>query len=307
MLEPRWTTTPARPVAAVLLLAVVVATAVISRPADVLGQSGPASVTTEKSQYQIGGSIRICYRVPGPGLVTITDTQGGTSNVILSGNDDGRGDCISGRVEPPPGQECFRLDYAGSRGSATAQTCITVIGQPSSNPGAGNSGSGDNAAGSGGTASISTEKATYQVNDPIRICFTVPGPGPITITDTQGGSSNTLASWNDDGRGGCVNGMVTPPIGQECFRLDYQGTRGSGTAQTCIEVSEPSGGNRSAGAGSGPVAGGTPPPSPGPASGGAPQAGPGPATGVPSSGAAGFPPSSGGGTPTPGWPTPFTY
>jgi hypothetical protein len=323
----RWLTTTSRAVAGLALLAVISATAFISRPADVLAQSGPVSITTDKSQYQVGEAIRICYRVPGPGRVTITDTQGGTSKVILSGNDDGRGDCVVGRVEPPPGQECFRLDYAGSRGTATAQTCITIVGQPSNNPGAGNPGGGTTGGGASGsspagTASITTDKTTYQFDEPIRICYTVPGPGPITITDTQGGTSKVILSGNDDGRGDCLTGIVTPPAGQECFRLDYQGSRGSGTAQTCIEVRAPSGGAPSPspspgpGDGGGQAAGGAPPPSPGPSAGPAAQAGaspaptaPAPTSGAPSPSAvaADFPPSSAAGTPAPGWPNPFKY
>jgi hypothetical protein len=97
------------------------------------------------------------------------------------------------------------------------------------------------AAQSGG-ASITTDKQTYQVGEPIRICYRVPGPGPITITDVQGGSSKVIISGNDDGTGGCINGTITPPTGQECFRLDYRSSRGSGSTQTCIIVGGPASG-----------------------------------------------------------------
>jgi hypothetical protein len=36
-------------------------------------QAGSASLTTDRAQYRPGETITICYSVPGPGPVTVTD------------------------------------------------------------------------------------------------------------------------------------------------------------------------------------------------------------------------------------------
>jgi hypothetical protein len=88
-----------------------------------------------------------------------------------------------------------------------------------------------------GAASVTTDKRSYRVGESIRICYSVPGPGPITLTDiTPDGRQAVLLRGNDDGRGDCFTGTVALPAGTECFRLDYQSSRGSGTTQTCIMV-----------------------------------------------------------------------
>lgn len=92
--------------------------------------------------------------------------------------------------------------------------------------------------------SIWTDKPQYNLGDPIQICFRVPGPGPIRITDLlPDGRSQVVAEWYDDGRGDCISGTITPPTGRECVRLDYSGARGSGSVQTCFQVLAQSGGS----------------------------------------------------------------
>src|SRR6185312_3151396 len=52
-----------------------------------------------------------------------------------------------------------------------------------------------------GYVSITTDRTQYQISDTVRMCYTVGGPGPVTITDIQGGMSHALYSFVDDGRG----------------------------------------------------------------------------------------------------------
>jgi hypothetical protein len=86
-------------------------------------------------------------------------------------------------------------------------------------------------------AMITTDKADYRIGEALTFCFTVPGPGPITITDRlANGQQNVLVEWYDDGRGACFMATVTPPGGRECLRLDYAGPAGSGSAETCFTV-----------------------------------------------------------------------
>jgi hypothetical protein len=99
-----------------------------------LAQAGSISITTDKSQYQPGDSIQVCYMVAAPGPFTITDQQAdGSSQVFFSGVDDGTGGCLGGTVTPPAGTECLSItDRDGSGGSA--QTCFQVLGQGSQPP-----------------------------------------------------------------------------------------------------------------------------------------------------------------------------
>ncbi|SRR5579875_3246610 len=110
--------------------------------------------------------------------------------------------------------------------------------------------------GCGGGPTITTDQPQYGIGSPIRICYTVPGPGPVTIVDQQpGGLSHTLLSAYDDGTGWCFPGTITPPAGTECLYLYfgggsyYPGSPGYGgpppppayggggsPAQTCFQV-----------------------------------------------------------------------
>jgi hypothetical protein len=103
-------------------------------------------ISSDASQYTVGSSIAICYSLPGPGGITITDLQGSSSNVLLSGQDDGTGDCVGGTVSPPVGRECARIDYTGSSGSTSAQACWTVS--------------------AGGAGTTSTSGGTTSASDP---------------------------------------------------------------------------------------------------------------------------------------------
>lgn len=62
--------------------------------------------------------------------------------------------------------------------------------------------------------------ATYAPGDYIRLCYTVSRPMYIQIVDypTSGGAETILAG-NDDGTGGCIDGTVEPPAGQETITI----------------------------------------------------------------------------------------
>jgi len=85
--------------------------------------------------------------------------------------------------------------------------------------------------------SITTDKAQYRVGDAIRVCYTVPGAGQVTITDfLANGANQVLLDGIDDGTGDCFSGVVVPPTGTECVRLDFFGAVGSFTRQACFQV-----------------------------------------------------------------------
>ena len=87
-------------------------------------------ISTDKSQYVLGESLRFCYTVPAPGEIAIFDLlPNGQRNTVLSGYDDGRGDCIAATVTPPTGRECLRIRYFFSGGGSwSRQTCFDVLG-----------------------------------------------------------------------------------------------------------------------------------------------------------------------------------
>ena len=86
------------------------------------------TIGTNKSVYQAGEWIQVCYTVPAAGYIQITDHQGLDVKTILSGYDDGTGGCFWGQVTPPFGQECLRIRYwFPYGGSTTRQTCFQVI------------------------------------------------------------------------------------------------------------------------------------------------------------------------------------
>jgi len=172
--------------------------------------------------YTVGDAIRICYDIPAPGQVTITDfLPDGSSHVLLSGPDDGTGDCFDAVVTLPAGTECLRLDYATGAGSGATQVCFQVVG------------SGPNP----GVAFIRTDRSLYRAGQTIQICYDVPGPGPITITSLlPGGGSRVVLSGQEDGTGACFQTGLGPEVGIKCLRLDYSWSGGGGTRQTCFRV-----------------------------------------------------------------------
>lgn len=113
----------------VLVVFGVLAVLTFGKTATVTAQGSQAAIWTDKSEYEVGDRARLCYAVPSPAYIEITDILAdGNSKVILSGNDDGTGDCLEGTIEPPAGMETLRLAvYSGNRVIATAETRFRVI------------------------------------------------------------------------------------------------------------------------------------------------------------------------------------
>lgn len=93
------------------------------------GTTARVTIRTDKTTYRVGEQAVYCYTVSSPAHIVITDILAdGRQQTILSGNDDGTGDCISGTVTPPYGTEMLRIDmYDGSTIVATANASFTVI------------------------------------------------------------------------------------------------------------------------------------------------------------------------------------
>jgi hypothetical protein len=88
---------------------------------------GQLSITTNSQWYAVGQHITVCYKVPQPGYIEITDHQGGQVKLLLAGHDDGTGDCFGGYVTPPTGLECLQIRfYFWQGGSTTKHTCFHV-------------------------------------------------------------------------------------------------------------------------------------------------------------------------------------
>ena len=190
---------------------------------------GTAAIWTDKPQYAVGDTILVCYRVPIPGPITITDiTADGTAHVFYSGPSAGTDGCLPGTIIPPTGTECMRLTYPLSVGTGSTQTCFQVIGvtPPPVQP---------------GVVVISTDRTAYTAGDPFTTCYRVPGPGPVTITVTRpNGVVDTLISGYDDGTGACFPGTISTVPGIECQLLVYSYPSGQqASASTCYQITAP--------------------------------------------------------------------
>jgi len=88
-----------------------------------------------------------------------------------------------------------------------------------------------------GSVSVSTDKSQYQIGDPVNICYTVAGPGPVTITDTLAdGTEQQVFQAVDDGTGYCFSGTITPPAGTECLAIQSISAAGTGSNRSCFQV-----------------------------------------------------------------------
>jgi hypothetical protein len=60
----------------------------------------------------------------------------------------------------------------------------------------------------------------------------------LTLTDHDAsGSAQVLRSGPDNGNG-CVGGKIIGPVGHTCEVLDFDTPRGTGSMQTCFEVTD---------------------------------------------------------------------
>jgi hypothetical protein len=115
------------------LLALVLATVTFRATPAAFAQMDGLSVTMDADQYKIGDTGKICYMVPGPGQVTITNNSAAGTITLFSGRDDGTGDCKSGPIQGPAGKYCVIVIFSGPVGAGTAQTCYQVFDTASEN------------------------------------------------------------------------------------------------------------------------------------------------------------------------------
>jgi hypothetical protein len=95
-----------------------------------------------------------------------------------------------------------------------------------------------------GRVTITTDQPQYSVGDVAKVCYTVLGPGRVTILDMRpDGTSQAIVSAVDDGTGGCFQALVTPPTGNECLQINDTSGGNDGSSQTCFQVQQGSGGS----------------------------------------------------------------
>lgn len=88
---------------------------------------------------------------------------------------------------------------------------------------------------------VDVQKVTIGL--PLQICYTVPGPGPITITKAvMAGADHVLLSGIDDGTGGCISDTVTAPTGPTCYQIampswNQQPIQSAQVCQTVVQQS----------------------------------------------------------------------
>ena len=188
--------------------------------------------------YYEGDAITICvtvnipviqiYPPPPAPLVRVTNfVNGGPPQVVFEEHMWSGQRCITATISAPLGQEVIRAEVIDQNGRVIASDTAWYTSAPRSAPPAGNAA----VTVTGGAGSVHT------VGEWLQVCYSVPGPGPVTITDIlPDGRTQVLLSGYDDGAGGCFWAQVTPPTGTECIRLDYWTSAGSGSTQTCFRV-----------------------------------------------------------------------
>jgi len=87
-----------------------------------------------------------------------------------------------------------------------------------------------------GNAAIWTDQSSYNVGDPINVCYRIPIAGEITISQFPPGNNPIYFQGQSSGTQGCIPGIVTPPTGNNCFRLSYPLFGGQGQTQACYQV-----------------------------------------------------------------------
>ncbi|MFN8525878.1 MAG: hypothetical protein U0821_22490 [Chloroflexota bacterium] len=91
-----------------------------------------------------------------------------------------------------------------------------------------------------GAVGLNTDKSRYKIGDSITVCLTVPGPSRVIVTDiTSDGAPDVIIKVEDDGRGGCKTGKISPPGGPETLILEVftkDGKKRIGSASTSLEV-----------------------------------------------------------------------
>jgi hypothetical protein len=187
-------------------------------------------ISTDKSSYNIGDSITVCYTISYSAPIVILDHQtDGTTQTLLSGVDDGNGDCSSNLVVTgPPGTETMEIDMLDPSGSsviADDSVSFTVSDGTGRNP-----------------PPAETPVTVYVGGDAdAGICFTAP-PGRVVISgpddDDQGTRTYvTLIDDDDYANGTCWYDAWWPtnPAIPGTLHLDYY-KPGSSTVDATAET-----------------------------------------------------------------------
>jgi hypothetical protein len=91
-------------------------------------QAVGASITTDRPEYLPGETITICYSLPGPGPITITDySSDGSSEVLLDAYDDGTGWCFPVAAQRPASSERLALNWTSGNESGSVETVYRVV------------------------------------------------------------------------------------------------------------------------------------------------------------------------------------
>jgi hypothetical protein len=184
-------------------------------------------LTTDRTQYQVGDTVQLCYTISQPGHVHVAIAlPDGSASVVLDQDETGNG-CIASPAGLPTGTHRATLSFSQNGQFVTsASTTYTVI-----------------AAVCGTTAgqhctAIWTDKSQYTVGETASICYSVAQPGPFRIIDFPPGQNGTVtAQSTDDGTGGCFNANITPPTGTERVRIELlSGTSVISSAETTFQV-----------------------------------------------------------------------
>jgi hypothetical protein len=87
------------------------------------------------------------------------------------------------------------------------------------------------------TVMVTTDKSSYQVGDPIRICVEVNTAGVIRVFDLTPDGQRREVRTAQLAAHDCFTGMITPPTGRECVHVEFTAAAGRmASAESCFEV-----------------------------------------------------------------------
>jgi hypothetical protein len=90
----------------------------------------PLRIMTDRETYVAGDTIQVCYRVPAPGRILITEISRAGEQTLRKGFEENGGDCFKLLATLPFGKHCLQITYWYPFGNATARafSCFSVAG-----------------------------------------------------------------------------------------------------------------------------------------------------------------------------------
>ncbi len=87
-----------------------------------------------------------------------------------------------------------------------------------------------------GPVTLTLDRAVYTIYDDFTVCWGVPGLGRITLSDIYPDGSVHPVHTVEQGTSDCRPGVMSPPVGPQCMRVEWSGAGQRGSAQACYDL-----------------------------------------------------------------------